>query len=102
MVRIALHHDIGRRRNRLPDFAGYLGVVQKAPIIDVRMFKSFNFASASLMMFTLGILLFSSLVLMPQFLQTLLGLHLGTGWACPFGGRSGLAHRDADHGPTDN
>ena len=46
---------------------------QKAPIIDVRMFKSFNFASASLMMFTLGIMLFSSLVLMPQFLQTLLG-----------------------------
>ena len=46
---------------------------QKAPIIDVRMFKNFNFASSSLMMFTLGILLFSSLVLMPQFLQTLLG-----------------------------
>ena len=37
------------------------------------MFKSFNFASASLMMFMLGIMLFSSLVLMPQFLQTLLG-----------------------------
>ncbi len=46
---------------------------QKAPIIDVHMFKSFNFASSSLMMFTLGILLFSSLVLMPQFLQTLVG-----------------------------
>jgi DHA2 family multidrug resistance protein len=46
---------------------------QKAPIIDVHMFKNFNFASSSLMMFTLGILLFSSLVLMPQFLQTLLG-----------------------------
>ena len=46
---------------------------QKAPIIDVRMFKSFNFAFSSLMMFTLGILLFSSLVLMPQFLQTLVG-----------------------------
>jgi MFS transporter, DHA2 family, multidrug resistance protein len=46
---------------------------QKAPIIDVRMFKSFNFASSCLMMFTLGILLFSALVLMPQFLQTLLG-----------------------------
>src|SRR5262249_38732267 len=46
---------------------------QKAPIIDVRMFKSFNFASSSLMMFMLGIMLFSSLVLMPQFLQTLLG-----------------------------
>jgi len=45
----------------------------KAPIIDVRMFKNFNFASASLMMFTLGIMLFSTLVMMPQFLQTLLG-----------------------------
>lgn len=46
---------------------------EKAPIIDVRMFANFNFASASLMLFMLGILLFSSLVLMPQFLQTLLG-----------------------------
>lgn len=45
----------------------------KSPIIDVHMFKSFNFASANLMMFMLGILLFSSLVLMPQFLQTLVG-----------------------------
>src|SRR5712692_2315128 len=46
---------------------------QKAPIIDIRMFKNFNFAFSSLMMFTLGILLFSSLVLMPQFLQTVVG-----------------------------
>jgi DHA2 family multidrug resistance protein len=46
---------------------------QKAPIIDVHMFSSFNFASANLMMFMLGVMLFSSLVLMPQFLQTLLG-----------------------------
>jgi DHA2 family multidrug resistance protein len=46
---------------------------QKAPIIDVRMFRNFNFASASLMMFALGVLLFSNLVLLPQFLQTLLG-----------------------------
>ena len=45
----------------------------KAPIVDVKMFKSFNFASSSLMMFTLGVMLFSSLVMMPQFLQTLLG-----------------------------
>jgi DHA2 family multidrug resistance protein len=37
------------------------------------MFKAFNFATANLMMFTLGMLLFSSLVMMPQFLQTLLG-----------------------------
>jgi MFS transporter, DHA2 family, multidrug resistance protein len=43
------------------------------PIIDVRMFKGFNFAAANLMMFMLGLVLFSSLVIMPQFLQTLLG-----------------------------
>ena len=46
---------------------------QKAPIIDVRLFKNFNFASSNLMMFMLGVMLFSSLVLMPQFLQTLVG-----------------------------
>ncbi len=46
---------------------------QKTPIVDVRLFKSFNFASSNLMMFTLGIMLFSSLVLMPLFLQTLMG-----------------------------
>jgi DHA2 family multidrug resistance protein len=46
---------------------------QKAPIVDVRMFKSFNFAVSCLMMFFLGVLLFSSLVMMPQFLQTLMG-----------------------------
>ncbi len=46
---------------------------QKTPIIDVHMFENFNFAGSSLMMFMLGIMLFSSLVLMPQFLQTLVG-----------------------------
>ncbi len=43
------------------------------PIIDVRLFKYFSFATANLMMFMLGVMLFSSLVMMPQFLQTLLG-----------------------------
>jgi DHA2 family multidrug resistance protein len=37
------------------------------------MFRSFNFAVSCLMMFFLGVLLFSSLVMMPQFLQTLMG-----------------------------
>jgi len=46
---------------------------QKDPVIDVRLFKYFSFASANLMMFTLGVVLFSSLVMMPQFLQTLMG-----------------------------
>jgi MFS transporter, DHA2 family, multidrug resistance protein len=46
---------------------------QAAPVIDMRMYKNFNFAVSNLMMFTLGVLLFSSLVMMPQFLQTLMG-----------------------------
>ena len=46
---------------------------QKAPIIDVRLFKNFNFANANLTMFMLGFAYFSSLVMMPLFLQTLLG-----------------------------
>ena len=45
----------------------------KAPIIDVHLFKNFNFATANLMMFLFGVLLFGALVTMPQFLQTVLG-----------------------------
>ncbi len=45
----------------------------KAPVIDMRMYKSFNFAVANLMIFFLGMLLFAGLVMMPQFLQTLMG-----------------------------
>jgi len=57
---------------------GFLGLIvwewrREAPIVDVKMFKNFNFAAACLMMFNLGVLLFSSLVMMPQFLQTLMG-----------------------------
>jgi DHA2 family multidrug resistance protein len=45
----------------------------KEPLVDVRLFQRFNFASCSLMMFVLGAVLFSSTVLLPQFLQTLMG-----------------------------
>ncbi len=45
----------------------------KKPIIDVHMFKNLNFLSANAMMFVLGIMLFSSLVMMPLYLQTLMG-----------------------------
>jgi DHA2 family multidrug resistance protein len=46
---------------------------QERPIIDVRLFKNLNFLSANGMMFALGILLFSSLVMMPLYLQSLMG-----------------------------
>jgi MFS transporter, DHA2 family, multidrug resistance protein len=58
--------------------AGLLGLViwewfRKNPIVEVRLFKNLNFLGANAMMFVLGIMLFSSLVMMPLFLQTLLG-----------------------------
>jgi MFS transporter, DHA2 family, multidrug resistance protein len=45
----------------------------KEPIIEVRLFKNLNYLGANAMMFILGIMMFSSLVMMPQFLQTLMG-----------------------------
>src|ERR1700719_2678791 len=45
----------------------------KEPIVDVRLFKNFNVATTNLMFLMLGMALFSSTVLMPQLLQTLMG-----------------------------
>lgn len=45
----------------------------KSPVVDVKLFKIFNFATANVMMFILYVVLFSSLVMLPLFLQTLLG-----------------------------
>src|SRR6202020_1159332 len=46
---------------------------QKEPIVDVRLFTNFNVATTNLMFLMLGAALFSSTVLMPQLLQTLMG-----------------------------
>jgi DHA2 family multidrug resistance protein len=43
------------------------------PIVDVRLLKNRNFGTAVFFSFTLGIVLFGSTVLIPQFLQTSLG-----------------------------
>jgi DHA2 family multidrug resistance protein len=43
------------------------------PIVDVRLFKNANFATANMMMFMVGAISFATTVLMPQFLQTLMG-----------------------------
>ena len=43
------------------------------PIVDVRLFKNANFAASNMVMFMVGAISFASTVLMPQFLQTLLG-----------------------------
>tara|TARA_R110002020_G_scaffold296203_2_gene511801 strand:+ start:256 stop:1830 length:1575 start_codon:yes stop_codon:yes gene_type:complete len=43
------------------------------PFIDVRIFKDLNFMLASVMMFVVGITLFSGLALLPPLLQNLMG-----------------------------
>ena len=45
----------------------------KNPIVEVKLFKNLNFLGANFMMFVLGIIVFSSLVMMPLFLQSLMG-----------------------------
>jgi DHA2 family multidrug resistance protein len=47
--------------------------LHKDPIVDVRLFKNANFAAANMMMFMVGAVSFATTVLMPQFLQTLMG-----------------------------
>jgi len=45
----------------------------KNPIVDVKLFKNLNFLGSNGMMFTLGMIYFGSLVMMPLFLQSLMG-----------------------------
>ena len=46
---------------------------QKEPIVDIRLFRNFNFATSNVMFLAFGAALFSSTVLLPQLLQTLMG-----------------------------
>ncbi|MHB8383445.1 MAG: DHA2 family efflux MFS transporter permease subunit [Candidatus Binataceae bacterium] len=43
------------------------------PVIDLRLFKDRTFAISATMMFTLGIVLFGTTVLLPQYVQELMG-----------------------------
>jgi DHA2 family multidrug resistance protein len=43
------------------------------PIMELRLMKQRNFAAAAFMMFVMGMVLFASTVLIPQFLQVLMG-----------------------------
>ncbi len=45
----------------------------KDPVVDLRLLKERNFAMANLLMFSLGFVLLGSTVLLPQFLQLVLG-----------------------------
>ena len=43
------------------------------PIVDVQLLRQRNFGTAAFMMFVLGVVLFATTVLIPQFLQVLMG-----------------------------
>jgi DHA2 family multidrug resistance protein len=43
------------------------------PIVDVKLFKNRNFAASNVMMLTLGVSLFGTTVLLPQYTQVLMG-----------------------------
>jgi DHA2 family multidrug resistance protein len=51
---------------------------QKDPVVDVRLFADPNFALANMIMFATGILMFAGIVLMPMFLQSLMGYNATT------------------------
>src|SRR6202163_3444427 len=46
---------------------------EKEPVVDLRMLRNRNFALSTIAMFFLGFVLYASTVLIPQFLQQLLG-----------------------------
>ncbi len=46
---------------------------QREPVVDLRLLRNRNFALATLTMFALGIMLYGSTVLLPIYLQTLMG-----------------------------
>jgi DHA2 family multidrug resistance protein len=46
---------------------------QKEPVIDLRMLKNRNFTIATIAMFFLGFVMYASTVLIPQFLQQMMG-----------------------------
>jgi DHA2 family multidrug resistance protein len=54
-------------------FAVYWELRQKDPIVDFRLMKERSFAVAIILMFMLGFILYGSTVLLPLFLQTLMG-----------------------------
>ncbi len=46
---------------------------ERHPILDLRLLRNRNFAVSNVLMFTLGFVLYGTTVLIPQFLQTVLG-----------------------------
>ena len=60
-------------------------------MVDLRLFKERNYASGTTIMFFFGFVLYGSIMLLPLFLQTLMGYDATlAGWALAFGGIGSL------------
>ena len=74
LVSLFVHHGVLAGCCRRSRFVRRLGVEPETrSIVDVRMFQRRSFAVANVLMLTLGIALFGSTVLLPQYLQVLMG-----------------------------
>ncbi len=63
----------------------------KEPVVDLRLFKERNYASGVTIMFFFGFVLYGSIMLLPLYLQTLMGYDATlAGWALAFGGIGSL------------
>ncbi|BCG46882.1 Inner-membrane proton/drug antiporter MSF type of tripartite multidrug efflux system [Citrifermentans bremense] len=51
----------------------YVELTHPHPIVNLRLFKNVSFSSGNLIMFAVGFCLYSSIMLIPLFLQTLMG-----------------------------
>jgi DHA2 family multidrug resistance protein len=61
------------------------------PVVDLRLFKERNYASGVTIMFFFGFVLYGSIMLLPLFLQTIMGYDATlAGWALAFGGIGSL------------
>jgi DHA2 family multidrug resistance protein len=61
------------------------------PVVDLRLFKERNYAAGVTIMFFFGFVLYGTIMLLPLFLQTLMGYDATlSGWALAFGGIGSL------------
>jgi len=61
------------------------------PVVDLRLFKERNYSSGTTIMFFFGYVLYGSIMLLPLFLQTIMGYDATlAGWALAFGGIGSL------------
>jgi DHA2 family multidrug resistance protein len=69
----------------------YWELKTRHPVVDLRLFKERNYAAGVTIMFFFGFVLYGSIMLLPLYLQTLMGYDATlAGWALAFGGIGSL------------